>query len=128
MIKEFKTKGGGKKIKYNSGMDRETQINKPRFDLIIPKNQKYENTLFYRWAMLMERGARKYSERNWEKANSLEELERVKSSLWRHFMQAMTGEIDEDHFSAICFNLNMIVYLMDKLNVNINGEKNKNDK
>jgi len=123
MTKKFETKDSGKRVSFKSGMNRDIQDNKPRFDLILPKGQKYEDTLLYRWAMLMERGVKKYGERNWEKANSVEELDRAKASTFRHFMQIMTGEEDEDHFSAVCFGLNMIIYLMNKLNVDINGRK-----
>jgi hypothetical protein len=55
--------------------------------------------------MLMNRGAVKYGDRNWEKANSQEELDRFKASAFRHFMQWMAGEDDEDHASAVMFNL-----------------------
>ena len=83
----------------------------------------YEETLFYRWAMLMNRGAIKYGIRNWEKASGLDEFNDFKASLWRHFFQFISGENDEDHMSAICFNLNGLCYLMWKLNIDINGNK-----
>jgi hypothetical protein len=120
---EYKTKDSGKRINYKSGMLRDTSKDKPRFDLIIPINQKYEETLLYRWAMLLMRGAQKYSERNWEKANSIEELSRAKESAFRHFIQAISGETDEDHFAAVCFNLNEVIYIMNKLGVDVNGNK-----
>ena len=123
MSKKYITKDSGKRQNYDSGMRRDLQDNKPMFDLIIPLNQKFDHTLLYRWAMLMERGIKKYGFRNWEKANSVEELARFKSSAFRHLIQALSGEDDEDHFSAICFNLNSIVYLMDKLGVDANGKK-----
>ena len=115
MGKEFITKDSGKRVKYKSGMNRDLQDKKPRFDLIIPKDQKYDQTILFRWAMLMERGAKKYGERNWEKANSQEELNRFKQSAIRHFFQWMSGEIDEDHVSAILFNLNAYEWLREKL-------------
>jgi len=125
MSKKYITKDSGKKDKFDSDMMREPEEGKPRFDLITPESQKYEETLLYRWAMLMERGAKKYTYRNWEKANSVEELNRMKSAAWRHFFQTMSGEEDEDHISGLCFNLNGIVYLMDKLKVDINGVHRK---
>jgi len=57
----------------------------------------------------------KYGYRNWEKADSQEELNRFYASAWRHFVQAMSGEDDEDHIAACVFNLNAIVYLKYKL-------------
>lgn len=115
--KEFITKDSGKRKDFLSGMRRDTDENKPRFDLINPEKLPYDETLLYRWAMLMERGMSKYGSRNWEKANSQEELNRFRASAERHFRQAMDGEIDEDHFAAVCFNLNAIIYLQHKLKV-----------
>lgn len=123
MTDKFITKDSGQRAKFDSGMQRDIQDDKPRFDLIVPLSQRYDNTLLYRWAMLMTRGAKKYNERNWEKAESIEELSRFKASAMRHFFQAMCGEEDEDHFAAICFNINGLVYLMEKLGVNVNGIK-----
>lgn len=122
-MKEFQTKDSGRRQDYSSGMRRDIQEGKPRFDLINPENLPYNETLLYRWAMLMERGMTKYGYRNWEKANSQEELNRFIASAWRHFVQAMNNEEDEDHIAAVCFNLNAIVYLKYRLE----NEKNKKD-
>lgn len=114
--KEFITKDSGKRIDYPSGMRRDIQNDKPRYDLIY-------RPFLYDWAMLMMRGAEKYGCDNWRKANSIEELDRFKASAFRHFMQFMNGETDEAHHSAVAFNLAAIQYLMDKLNCDINGNK-----
>ena len=74
---EFITKDSGKRVDFPSGMRRDTQDNKPRFNLIY-------FPLLKRWAELMTRGAEKYGENNWRLANSLEELERFKESALRH--------------------------------------------
>jgi hypothetical protein len=105
MEKEVITKDSGKRQEFITGMKRDTQDNKPRFDLLIPKGQKYEDTLLYRWAMLMQRGAIKYEARNWEKAETQEELDRFKASAFRHFIQWFAGEDDEDHVTGVIFNL-----------------------
>lgn len=123
MAKEFITKDNGKREECKSGSLREVKVGKPRFDLILPTSQPYDTTLLYRWAMIMERGIKKYGDRDWEKSNSIEELNRFKASACRHFIQAMSGLEDEDHMAAVCFNLNAITYLMNKLGVNINGER-----
>ena len=112
-MSKFITKDSGKRQNFASGMRRDVQENKPRYDLIIPLGQKEH--LLKRWAELMDRGMNKYGYRNWELANSEEELLRFKASAWRHFVQAMSGEIDEDHMAAVCFNLNAIVFLEEKL-------------
>ena len=123
MDDNFIVKDSGKRVDYISGMVRDVSEDKPRFDLLIGKEQKYEETLLYRWAMLMMRGAKKYNARNWEKANGIEELERFKESAFRHLIQGLCGKEDEDHFAAVCFNLNGIIFLMNKLGVDINGNK-----
>ena len=93
----FTTKDSGVRHDYGSGMRRDTQEGKARFDLLIPLGVPYDEQFLTRAAQLMERGAVKYGFRNWEKANSPEELERFKGSALRHLMQYITGETDEDH-------------------------------
>jgi hypothetical protein len=116
MKDKFVTKDSGKKQNWKSGMRRDIQEDKPRYDLI------YYPFLFD-WAMLMKRGAEKYGERNWEKANSIEEMNRFKASAWRHFIQYMNGEEDEAHHVAVAFNLAGIEMLKKKLKIDINGNK-----
>ena len=123
MVKSYKTKDSGKRIKYASDMRRDLADGKPRFDFINPLDMPYNETLLYRWAMLAERGREKYGPRNWEKANSIEEFERFKASSWRHFVQAMSGEDDEDHIAAAVWNLNAATYIMWKLKIDMNGNK-----
>lgn len=101
----FVTKDSGKRAEYDSGMVRDTQDGKSRFDLLIPRDIPYRNQFLTRVADLLGRGAEKYSDRNWESANGSEELDRFKSSAHRHLMQWLTGEGDEDHAAAVCFNL-----------------------
>jgi len=121
----YTTKDSGKRAKYDSGMVRDSQENKPDFSLINPLNMPYDETLLYQWAMLMTRGAKKYKKRNWEKANSIEELNRFRASAERHFRQAMDDEDDEAHIPAVLFNLNALFYLMWKLGVDIHGNKRR---
>ena len=116
MVKDFVTLDSGKRKQFKSGMQRDLSEDKPRFDLLIPKDQPYKETLLYRWAMLMSRGAKKYNERNWEKANSIEELNRFKESAFRHFFQWYCGEEEEDHLTGVLFNINAFEWLKNKLN------------
>ena len=85
MAKEYKTKDSGKRKEFDSGMKRDTNIGKPRFELILPKEIPYEDQLLTRWAKLMGRGAEKYAERNWEQASGESEYNRFKESAFRHF-------------------------------------------
>ena len=119
MSKEYITKDSGKRQDFDSGMRRDTQEGKPNFALLMAKELPYKEQLITRWAELMARGAEKYGERNWEQANSKEELERFKSSAFRHFMQFISDEDDEDHIAATMFNLNAVVTVQHKLK----GEK-----
>jgi len=113
---EFFTKDSGERKSFDSGMNRDTDKDKPKFELLIPKGQKYEDTLMYRWAMLLRRGADKYGLRNWELANSVEEMERFKSSASRHFIQWMSDLDDgEDHAAAVLFNINAVEFLKQKM-------------
>lgn len=102
---EYTTKDSGERLEYNSGMRRDVQTGKPRFDCLIISDIPYEEQFLTRCAKLMGRGAEKYGERNFELANSVEELERFKASALRHMMQWLAGETDEDHSAAVVFNL-----------------------
>ena len=103
--RKFITKDSGKREEFDSGMVRDTQDSKPRFDLLVPLGVPYSDQFLTRVAELLGRGAEKYSERNWEKARGSAELDRFKSSAYRHFLQWLTDESDEDHAAAVVFNL-----------------------
>lgn len=111
---KYETKDSGKRQNYKSGMRRDVQEGKPDFFLCLT-DAPYEEQLLTRWAALMERGATKYGRRNWQLADSEEELERFKSSAFRHFMQWISGEDDEDHAAAVLFNINAAEYTKYKL-------------
>ena len=119
MEKIFVTKDSGKRVDFKSGMKRDTQEGKPRFDLCNPLNCPKDSNLYYRWAMLMGRGCTKYGERNWEKANSKEELERFKASASRHFQQWLNNyDKEEDHAAAVLFNIQAYEWLKKKIRNN----------
>jgi len=101
----FTTKDSGYREQYSTGMQRDTQDGKARFDLLFPLDVPYSDQFFTRIAELMTRGAEKYYERNWEKAITKEEISRFRSSAARHFFQWMSGDTEEDHASAVVFNL-----------------------
>lgn len=119
---KYATKDSGKRQNYDSGMRRDVQEGKPDFYLCIT-DQPYSDQMLTRWAELMERGAVKYGRRNWQLADSEEELDRFKASAFRHFMQWVTGEDDEDHAAAVFFNINAAEYVKSKI-----GEKNETSK
>ena len=116
MADKFQTKDSGKRQEFSTGMVRDTQEDKARYDLVyLP--------LLKRWAELMARGATKYGERNWEKAETVEELNRFRASAFRHLMQAFEGDESEDHLAAVVFNISGIIHVMNKGNLTINGNK-----
>lgn len=95
---EFTTKDSGERVEYASGMHRDVQTGKPRYDLI---------PLWFirRLAELMARGAEKYGDRNWQLANTPEEADRMDGSGLRHHYQYLERDKSEDHLAATVFNL-----------------------
>lgn len=108
--KQFVTKDSGKRQEYASGMRRDLQDGKPDYSLLLA-GIGFDNEMITRWAALMTRGAEKYGRRNWQLANSEVELERFKASAFRHFIQWISGEEDEDHAAAVFFNINSAEYV-----------------
>lgn len=105
MPPKFVTKDSGARQQFDSGMQRDTQEGKARFDLLFPLNVPYDAQFLTRVAELLARGAEKYDSRNWEQAEGDEEMERFKASAFRHLMQWVAGDEDEDHAAAVVFNL-----------------------
>lgn len=95
---DFVTKDSGKREEFATGMVRDTQDDKPRYDLL-------DRLFLKRWAELMARGAKKYGEENWRKAATAAELVRFQASATRHLFQWLDGDISEDHAAAVAFNL-----------------------
>lgn len=108
--REFITKDSGQRQEFSTGMKRDVQTNKPRYDLL-------DRPLLKRWAELMARGAEKYGENNWRKAATQEEMDRFDASLLRHVFQLLDGDRSEDHSAAICFNVAGREMVLAKLNV-----------
>lgn len=108
----YQTRDSGDRTQYASGMVRDRNDDKTRYDLVIPKEGV---CMFDRWAELLTRGAAKYAARNWEKANSQEEYEEFIQSAWRHFRKWDRGDQDEDHAAAVFFNIQGAEYVRGKL-------------
>lgn len=104
----FETKDSGERVEFDSGMVRDTQDGKPRYGLIPLGPLK-------RLADLYARGAEKYTANNWRKAQGADELERFRESAFRHLMQLLAGETDEDHGAAVVFNVFAIMWLEERL-------------
>jgi hypothetical protein len=102
------TKDSGMREEFASGMKRDTQAGKPRYDLIWRPGLK-------RLAELYARGSEKYTAKNWMKACSQEELDRFKASANRHFEAWFQGQVDEDHMSGCIFNLFGAEYVKEQM-------------
>ncbi len=104
----FEIKDSGERKVFSTGMQRDSGQKTLRPDLIWQPG-------LIRLAEHMGKGAIKYSERNWEKASTQEELDRFKASAFRHFMQWFRGDRDEDHMSGTIFNIFGAEMVMEKL-------------
>jgi len=107
-VDSFVTKDSGQRQEFSTGMVRDVQTDKPRYDLL-------DLPMLKRWAELMARGAKKYGENNWKKAATEEELNRFKASALRHLFQYLEGDTTEDHAAACYFNLAGAEMVKDKL-------------
>lgn len=98
MSDNFSIKDSGKRMQFSTGMVRDSGEKILRPDLLwVPG--------LVRLAELYGKGAVKYAERNWEQAATMAEMLRFRCSAFRHFIQWFRGDRDEDHCSAVIFNL-----------------------
>jgi hypothetical protein len=110
-MKDYVVKDSGVREEYESGMRRDTNAGKVRYDLLVPERMK--EPMLKRWARHMAKGAQKYGDRNWEMAVGDAEYKRFRESAFRHFMQWYMGETDEDHAAAVYFNIQGAEYVKD---------------
>ena len=104
----YETLDSGSRERCQSGMVRDTQDGKPRYDLV-------DRAFLKRWADLMARGAAKYGEENWRQAAGEEELKSFKASALRHMFQWLDGDITEDHAVAVAFNVSGAEMVKEKM-------------
>jgi hypothetical protein len=103
----FVVKDNGQREQLGGGMVRSPATDKTNFALAT------DGPMFDRYAAHMTKGAKIYGVRNWlkiTKATKDEQkaaLDRALESAFRHFRQWHRGDVDEDHASAVIFNLNM---------------------
>lgn len=91
-------KTSGKKAKYEGGYQRDTAEGKLRYDLIPPE-------LLKRLAQHYTKGAELYGDSNWKLASDQKGRDRFFQSAYRHFMQWVEGQEDEDHAIACVWNI-----------------------
>ena len=108
-METFDILDSGERKTFSTGMQRDIGLKTLRPDLIwLPG--------LIRLAEHYGKGALKYAERNWEKAKTLEEQMRFQASAFRHFVQWMRGDRDEDHMSAVIFNMFGYEYTRERIN------------
>jgi len=102
-MNDFTVKDSGERQVFETGAQRDTQDDKPRFDLM-------PITALKRIADLYGKGAIKYDEWNWAKGM---EFSRFYASMFRHMQQFAAGDTDEDHLAAVCFNAMAIMHFQE---------------
>jgi dATP/dGTP diphosphohydrolase len=96
-IKVAPLKDSGKREEFSTGSRRDDRTGKGRFDLLFMGMPE----ALRRLAVLLERGAAKYGERNWEKGQP---ISRYIDSAVRHLHRAAQGYKDEDHLVQAAWN------------------------
>ena len=110
----FTVKDSGSRKEFASGMVRDTTEGK------IDWHRIADGPMLRRWAEHMTKGAQKHPDveagvPNWTLAGGHEERQRFRQSAFRHFMQWNRGDRDEDHASAVFFNICGAEYVKEKL-------------
>ena len=105
----FVVTDSGEREHFDSGMQRDTEAGKTDYTYTV------EGPMHRRWAEHMMKGADKYTKDNWTLAASPDELDRFKRSAYRHLLQWLRGETDEDHAAAVFFNINGAEYVREVL-------------
>lgn len=94
------TLDSGKRQDFPTGSRRDTREGKGRYDLLSPLALR-------RLALVMERGAAKYGDRNWEKGQP---LSRYLDSAIRHVFAYLAGDRSEDHLAQAEWNLHAAIH------------------
>lgn len=97
----FVLKDSGNREEFDTGSRRDTRSGKGRYDLMSPFT-------LARDARLLELGASKYGERNWEKGQP---ISRFIDSAMRHLLRYLEGHRDEDHLAAARWNIGAIMHM-----------------
>ena len=109
-MSDFVVKDSGARQEFASGMVRDTTAGK------VDYSRALDGPMFDRWAAHLTRAETKYPDvapgvPNWTLARGSEEYQRFRKSALRHFLQWFRYEVDEDHASAVFFNINGAEYV-----------------
>lgn len=100
----FDLKFSGEKQTFSTGANREVKTGKGRYDLLSP-------IALRRKAMVFERGAAIYGDRNWEKGFPLHSH---LDSAFRHLCQYIEGLGDEDHLGQASWHIDAAMHVEEK--------------
>lgn len=104
-MSDFELKDSGKRENFSTGAVRDTSEGKGCYELISPIALK-------RLAVVLEKGKKKYSERNWEKGM---EIGRILQSAIRHTYDFLEGKRDEDHLGQAMFNIMAAIHILEMI-------------
>ena len=91
----YELQDSGNRQQFSTGSRRDTNENKPRYDLIsLPALERV--------AEICRKGAQKYGDHNWRLGQP---TSRFYESAFRHLMQWAQGNTDEDHLAQAVWNL-----------------------
>lgn len=105
-MNKYITKDSKKRRGFTTGAVRDVNEEKGRYELISP-------IMIERLAKLLQRGAVKYSSRNWEKGMPLSVY---MDSALRHAFKFQEGHRDEDHLVAAIWNLQALLHIEEMIN------------
>ncbi len=94
MSSNYELRTTGRKEKFDTGSQRDSNRGRGRFDLIPAM-------VLFRDAILYEKGAEKYGDDNWQKGQP---SKRYAESIFRHYVCYMIGDRKEDHLAALRWN------------------------
>lgn len=97
---DYELQDSGERTTFDTGAQRDLAKGKGRYDLISPH-------LVRRLAIVLEKGAEKYNDRNWEKGMPWHSF--LDSAL-RHTFKRLLGMQDEDHAAQAVWNLMAFIH------------------
>lgn len=92
-------------VEFFTGAVRDQAEGKGRYDLISP-------IALRRLAIVLEKGAKKYRERNWEKGIP---MQRLMESTLRHLNQFLEGDRSEDHLGHAMFGCMAMIHTLEMI-------------
>jgi hypothetical protein len=103
----FEVKDSGVREEYENGFIRDTEEDKDDLTWLYELEgiELIPGEMLVRFVEHMRKGAVKYGPNNWTRAQSMEAVNRFRRSASRHYHQWMKGNRDEDHASAVVFNM-----------------------